>query len=230
MFSSSGIAETKPSGTNQYDAGLGKIEQRFKKGFSILAGFTWSKLFEDTSFLGPQIAGVSRGAQTGWRRPAVPSDGVADLGYSGGPQGEIRLQHAEVGGCGHRRLGTGRQLQYSIGRAGGVQHRQLLLRQKLRAIADKQSLSKWFDTSCFYPFPSANTTDGATRELSCLDRRAELPGYNYVPTAGDTIKNGVYQDFANYMQTSPTRWGDVRASRVNNVDAGLRKNFRSSNG
>ena len=52
-----------------------------------------------------------------------------------------------------------------------------------------------------------------------------LPGYNYVPTSSDTIKNGVYQDFANYIQTSPTRWGSVRASRVNNVDFGLRKNF-----
>ena len=53
-----------------------------------------------------------------------------------------------------------------------------------------------------------------------------LPGYGYVPHAGDTIKNGVYQDFANYVQTYPTRWGIVRASRVNNVDVGLRKNFQ----
>jgi hypothetical protein len=57
MFSSTGISKTKPSGTNQYDAFLGKIERRFTKGFSMLVGFTWSKLFEDTSFLGPQIAG-----------------------------------------------------------------------------------------------------------------------------------------------------------------------------
>ena len=47
-----------------------------------------------------------------------------------------------------------------------------------------------------------------------------------VPVAGDTIKNGVYQDFANYVQTYPTRWNDVRASRVNNVDLGLRKTFK----
>jgi hypothetical protein len=53
-----------------------------------------------------------------------------------------------------------------------------------------------------------------------------MPGFNYVPVAGDTIKNGVYQDFANYVQTYPTRWNDLRASRVNNVDMGLRKNFQ----
>jgi hypothetical protein len=28
------------------------------------------------------------------------------------------------------------------------------------------------------------------------------------------------------VQTYPTRWNDVRASRVNNVDIGLRKNFK----
>ena len=34
------------------------------------------------------------------------------------------------------------------------------------------------------------------------------------------------QDFANYVQTYPSRWNDVRASRVNNVDMGLRKNLK----
>jgi hypothetical protein len=55
-----------------------------------------------------------------------------------------------------------------------------------------------------------------------------LPGYNYVPKTGDNVKNGVYQDFASYIRSYPTRWGDVRASRVNNVDAGIYKNFRIS--
>ena len=43
-----------------------------------------------------------------------------------------------------------------------------------------------------------------------------LPGANYKPAAGDTIKNGVYQDFGTYVRTIPTRWSDIRASRVNN--------------
>ena len=55
-----------------------------------------------------------------------------------------------------------------------------------------------------------------------------MPGYNYVPVAGDTIRNGVYQAFANYVQTYPSRWGNVRADRVNNIDLGLRKNVRLS--
>ena len=60
-----------------------------------------------------------------------------------------------------------------------------------------------------------------------MDRHSEHARLSTTfPQAGDTIKNGVYQDFANFVQTFPTRWGDVRASRVNNVDAGLRKNFQ----
>ena len=52
-----------------------------------------------------------------------------------------------------------------------------------------------------------------------------LPGANYKPAAGDTIKNGVYQDFASYIRNYPTRWGNVRASRTNNLDMGIYKNF-----
>ena len=52
-----------------------------------------------------------------------------------------------------------------------------------------------------------------------------LPGYNYTPAPGDTIKNGVYQDFADFIRTYPTRWGDVRASRVNEANLGLYKNI-----
>jgi hypothetical protein len=90
----------------------------------------------------------------------------------------------------------------------------------------QQSMSRWFDTSQFLPFPNANTTLAVLQAYPAWTGVQNLPGYSYVPVAGDTNKNGVYQDFANYIQTYPTRWNDVRASRVNNVDMGLRKNFR----
>jgi hypothetical protein len=54
----------------------------------------------------------------------------------------------------------------------------------------------------------------------------KVPGYSYKPATSDTIKNGVYQDFGTNVRTWPTRWGSVRASRVNNVDLGLYKNIR----
>src|SRR5262249_50316322 len=90
----------------------------------------------------------------------------------------------------------------------------------------ERSLNQWFDTSCLLPFPNANTALATLQAYPYWTGVQSLPGYNYVPVAGDTIRNGVYQDFANYLQTYPTRWGDVRASRVNNVDLGLRKNVK----
>jgi hypothetical protein len=226
MFSSSGIAESKPSGTNQYDAGLGKIERRFSKGFSILAGFTWSKLFEDTSFLGPQIAGYHVEHKLGGEdRPFhLTVSPIWDV-----PLG--RKQHfganmpkwadAVIGGwelAGNFNVQSGVPVVFSTG--------SFFCGHDFALPRSKQSLNQWFDTSCFYPFPSANTTTATLATYPSWTGVQSLPGYNYVPASGDTIKNGVYQDFANFVQTFPTRWADVRASRVNNVDAGLRKNIQ----
>ena len=84
-------------------------------------------------------------------------------------------------------------------------------------------MSKWFDTSQFQRFPDKGaditTYPSWTGVMS-------LPGANYKPAANDTIKNGVYQDFATNVRTFPTRWSTVRASRTNNVDAGVFKNFK----
>ena len=226
MFSSSGVAENKPSGTNQYDAGLGKIEHRFSKGFSMLVGFTWSKLFEDTSFLGPQIAGYHVEHKLGGEdRPfhlSVSPIWQIPIGRSQHFGGSMpKWADAIIGGwelSGNYNIQSG--VPVVFGTAGFFCGRDFALR------GSKQSLNQWFDTSCFYPFPSANTTTAQLATYPAWTGVQNLPGYNYVPQPGDTIKNGVYQDFANYVQTYPTRWGDVRASRVNNVDAGLRKNFQ----
>jgi hypothetical protein len=225
MFSSSGVAENKPSGTNQYDAGLVKIERRFKNGFSLLAGFTWSKLFEDTSFLGPQIAGYHVEHKLGGEdRPyhltvspiwEIPVGRKQRFGSS-----MPRWLDAAVGGwelSGNYTVQSG--VPVVFGTAGFFCGHDFTLPHS------KQSLNQWFDTTCFYPFPNANTTTAQLAAYPAWTGIQNLPGYNYVPQPGDSIKNGVYQDFANYVQTYPTRWNDVRASRVNNADAGLRKNF-----
>lgn len=226
MFSSSGIAEYKPSGTNQYDAGLFKVERRFTKGFSMLTAFTWSKLFEDTSFLGPQIAGYHVEHKLGGE------DRPFHLSVS--PIWEIpvgRKQHfganmpkwadAAIGGwelSGQYNIQSGVPVAFTTG--------SFFCGRDFALPRGKQSLNQWFDTTCFYPFPTANTTVAQLAQYPTWTGIQSMPGYNYVPQPGDTIKNGVYQDFANFVQTYPTRWGDVRASRVNNLDAGLRKNFR----
>jgi len=226
MFSSSGISESKPSGTNQYDAGLGKIERRFTKGFSILVGFTWSKLFEDTSFLGPQIAGYHVEHKLGGEdRPfhltvspiwEIPVGRKLRFGAN-----IPKWADAVIGGW---ELSGNFNIQSGVPVVFGTAS--FFCGHNFSLLRSTQTINEWFDTTCFYPFPTANTTTAQLATYPSWTGVQSLPGYNYVPQAGDTIKNGVYQDFANFVQTFPTRWNDVRASRVNNVDAGLRKNFQ----
>jgi hypothetical protein len=90
---------------------------------------------------------------------------------------------------------------------------------------DKQSLAQWFDTSQFYKFPDKNVDLATLASYPAWTGVQNLPGYNYKPAANDTIKNGVYQDFGTYVRTIPTRWSDIRASRVNNLDAVIAKSF-----
>ncbi len=225
MYSSSGVSENNPSGKNQYDAGLGKIERRFKNGFSFIASFTWSKLFEDTSFVGPQIAGYHVEHKLGGEdRPFhlniapiwdIPVGRKQRFG-----SGMSRWADAIVGGwelTGNFNIQSGVPVVFST--AGFFSGKDFSLSR------GQQSLNRWFDTAQFLPFPNANTSVATLQSYPAWTGVQNLPGYNYVPQAGDSIKNGVYQDFANFVQTFPTRWNDVRASRVNEVNAGLYKNF-----
>jgi hypothetical protein len=220
------IGENNPTGSNQYDGGTGRIARRFSGGFSILTAFTWSKLFEDTSFQGPQIAGhIVAHKLAGEDRP---------FHLSVAPIWEVPLGR-------HKRFGAAmpKVLDYLAGgwELSGVFNIQsgvpvvfsgpsFFSGKDFSLPKGQQSMSRWFDTSQFLPFPNANTTLAVLQAYPAWTGVQNLPGYSYVPVAGDTNKNGVYQDFANYIQTYPTRWNDVRASRVNNVDMGLRKNFR----
>ena len=219
------LGENNPSGTNQYDAGLAKISRRFSKGFSMLAAFTWSKLFEDTSFLGPQVAGNHVEHKLGGEdRPYVFSVApiwevpVGRNRYFGRTMPKV-LDYA-VGGwelSGNFRIQSGKAVVFS-GPA-------FFCGRDFSLPKSQRSMNQWFDTSCFYPFPNSNTPLATLQAYPTWTGVQNMPGYNYVPVAGDTIKNGVYQDFASYVQRYPTRWGDVRAPGVNNVDLGLRKNL-----
>ncbi|HWO38127.1 MAG TPA: hypothetical protein VNO32_55845, partial [Candidatus Acidoferrum sp.] len=217
------ITENNPTGKNQYDAGLGKVERRFSKGFSILGAFTWSKLFEDTAFLGPQIAGpVVEHKLGGEDRP---------FHLSISPIWELPFGHGKPIGTNMSRfwdaLAGGWELTGNYNVQSGVPvvfgNAAFFTGKDFSLPHDKQSLNEWFDTTQFVPFPNANTNISSYPAWSGIQN---LPGYSYVPQPGDSIKNGVYQDFANYVQRYPTRWNDVRASRVNEANIGLYKNFR----
>ena len=212
-----------PVGTNRYDALLVKVEHRFSKGFSIINAFTWSKLYEDTTLLGSEIAGAAVEHKLG---------------------GEDRPLHLSVAPIWELPIGRGQRFGGSMPKianavAGGWELTgQFTLQSGVPVVfsndsffsgknfalpRDKQSLNQWFDTSQFLPFPSKNTNIATYPAWTGIQ---SLPGYGYVPAAGDSARNGVYQDFGTYVRNYPTRWGNVRASRVNELNLGLFKNFQ----
>ncbi len=189
----------------------------------MLYAFTYSRLFEDTSIVGPEIAGALIEHKLG---------------------GEDRPFHHSVASVWELPVGRGKQWLSSIPKAlnffvGGWELTgQFTLQSGVPVVfsndsffsgkdfalsGDHRTLAQWFDTTQFIPFPSKNTPDLSI--YPAWTGIQNLPGYNYKPATGDTIKNGVYQDFAAFVRRYPTRWNDVRAPGVNNLDAGLYKNF-----
>jgi len=218
-----GITENdNPWGKNQYDALLAKVEHRFTRGFSVINSFTWSKLFEDTAWVGPEIAGRHIEHKLGGEdRPFHLS--IAPIWQI--PVGRGSKFWAGMPKAANLILG-GWQLSGQFNIQSGVPvvfgNDSFFSGKDFALPRDKQSLNAWFDTSQFVPFPSKNADISNYPAWTGIQN---LPGYSYKPAPGDTIKNGVYQDFATFVRTYPTRWGDVRASRVNNLDGGIIKNI-----
>jgi hypothetical protein len=213
-----------PWGQNTYDALLAKVEHRFSKGFAVINSFTWSKLFEDTSWVGPEIAGRHIEHKLGGEdRPfhlsiapiwQIPIGRGKSLGH-----GMPKIADTVIGGwelSGQFNIQSGVPVVFNTNDSFWFSGKDFALPK------DQQSLNKWFDTAQFQRFPDKaadiTTYPAWTGVMS-------LPGANYKPAATDSIKNGVYQDFAANIRTFPTRWNDVRASRTNNLDLGIYKNF-----
>lgn len=216
-----------PTGTNQFDAMVAKAEHRFSKGFSVLNAFTWSKLMEDVSYLGPEIAGRHIEHRLGEQdRPLRLS--IAPIWQL--PVGRDRQLWSKMPKWADAIVG-GWQLsaQYTIQSGAPVTfnaHDEFFFSgQDFALPTDKRTLAQWFDTSQFYRFPDKNMTPATLANYPAWTGVQNLPGYNYKPAANDTIKNGVYQDFGTYVRTIPTRWADIRASRVNNLDGVISKTF-----
>jgi hypothetical protein len=217
-----------PLGKNQYDAMLVKVEHRFGHGFSILNSFTWSKLFEDTALIdgnseytGTPIVEHKLGGED---RPLhLTVSPIWELPFGRGKwvgKAMPKTLDCIVGGW---ELAGTYNIQSGVPVVFGTTS--FFSGKGFALSRDRQSLSQWFDTSQFVAFPSRNTDISIYPAWTGVQN---LPGAGYVPKPGDAIKNGVYNDFATYIRNYPTRWGDVRASRVNNLDLGVYKNIRFS--
>ena len=212
-----------PLGTNRYDALLVKVEHRFQKGFSIINSFTYSKLFEDTSLLGPEIAGIHVEHKLGGEdRPLHLSVApIWEIPVGRGKRFGASMPKIADAFAGEWELTGQYTLQSGVPVVFGTDS--FFTDHDFSLPRDKQSLNQWFDTSQFLPFPSKNTSIANYPAWTGIQN---LPGYAWVPPAGDSARNGVYQDFGTYVRNYPTRWGEVRASRVNEFNSGVSKNFR----
>jgi hypothetical protein len=212
-----------PWGQTQYDALETKIQRRFSQGFSFLAAYTLSKLFEDTAFWGPEISGpIPEHKLGGEDRPhklsiapilELPIGRNKKL-FSTMP----RVADAVVGGW---EIAA----QYTIQSGAPVvfDTDSFFDGQNFGLSRSERALARWFDTSHFVKFPNQNDDLSLYPAWTGVQN---LPGANYKPSGPNDPKNGVYADFGNYVRRFPTRWASVRASRVNELNLGLFKNFK----
>ncbi len=215
---------SNPWGKNRYDAMEVKIEHRFRQGFSLITAFTWSKLFEDTSFWGPEISGpVIEHKLGGEDRPFKLSVApIYELPVGRGKKhlGTMpRIADAVLGGwelTGHFTIQSGAPVVFGTD--------SFYDGKDFHLPRNKRTLDRWFDTSHFAAFP--NRKDDISN-YPAWTGIFSLPGSNYKPPSPDADpQNGVFNDFGTFIRRYPTRWANVRASRVNELNLGIFKNFR----
>lgn len=229
-----GLTENSiPFGKNQFDAMLVKVEHRFSKGFNVLGAFTWSKLFEDTTFWGPEISGpITEHKLGGEDRPLRLSVAtVYELPIGKGKKFASNIPgflNVVLGGwelTGQWTIQSGTPLVFGAD--------SFYDGQNFALPRGKRTLERWFDTSHFVKFPDKKTDISTYPTWTGI---FDKQGANYcnplklagIPTcaADADVKNGVYKDFGNFVRRYPTRWGFARASRVNEVNLGIFKNFK----
>ena len=215
------INQNRPSGKNGYDALQTKIERRYQNGLSFISAFTWSKLFEDTSFIGPQVAGnIVEHKLGGEDRPFVLAlTGIWDLPFGRGRRWGGDVSHPLnflVGGwelTGNYMASSGVPVVFSTDSFYSGQS---------ASLGKQRTRSRWFDTNQFVAFPNSQTDISTYPAWTGVQ---SLPGASYKPPTNDTIRNGVYQDFAAYIRNYPTRWGNIRQQGVSELAVGAYKNF-----
>jgi hypothetical protein len=222
---------------------LVKVQRRFSKGFSMLTSFTWSKYFDQSSFMGPQVAGLVFDHRLGGEdRPFhlsvaptwdLPFGRNRAIGKNMPKVLDLLAGGWEASGTFNIQSGTPVTFDKdSFFRGGNV-----------ALPHDQQSLDQWFDTSAFMRFPSQNTClqgNPYCNPANIVNYPAwtgiqNMPGFNYYGTAADydangnckggKTCNGVYQDFATFVRRFPSRFSNVRNPRVNEVNVGMFKNF-----
>jgi hypothetical protein len=219
----SSVTENRPTGTNHYYALQTQVERRYHNGFSFIGAFTWSKLFEDTSFIGPQIAGAKIEHKLGGEdRPFnLALTGVWDIPVGRGKlvgSNMSRLLDAIVGGW-----EVNGKFSDMSGLVTAFSTDSFWSGHSAALDKGQRTLNRGFDTSQFVAFPSSSTDISNYPAWTGIQN---MPGAGYRPSSPTaSIKNAVYNDFATYIRNYPTRWGNIRQQGIVNLDAGVYKNI-----
>lgn len=223
MFGGQSIGEN-PWGKNQYDALEVKVQRRFRSGYSMLVSYTLSKLFEDTSIWGtdyftPYTAEHKLGGED--RPHKISIAPIVELPVGRGKKlfsSIPKFVDAFIGGweiTGQYTVQSGAPVVFGTD--------SFYDGQDFHIERGERTLGKWFDTTHFVKFPNSNDDISLFPSWTGVQN---LPGAGYVPKTSSDPKNGVYADFGTFLRRYPTRWANVRASRTNELNLGMYKNFR----
>lgn len=222
------IYEYLPKGKERYYALQTKLERRFHNGLSFINAFSWQKQMANTRFSGRQQLDhyMSKQIDNADRTFHESLSGVYELPVGKGKwlmPNSGRLMNLLVGGyeiSGVYTVLSGvpvwmpTNTSFYKGGDPGKGFTKTRLKQ--------------FDTSKFAVFPSSSTPYADihnTSKYPTWTGITSMTGASYVPTSTDSIKNGVYQDFATWNTHNAEYFGDVRYPRTNNLTFGVRKSF-----
>src|SRR5262249_29239393 len=211
-----------PWGTTQYDSLQARIQRRFSKGFSLLAAYTLSKLFEDTSFWGPEISGpIPEHKLGGEDRPHKLSLApIYEL-----PFGRHKKFFSEMPKLADAILG-GWQLtgQFTIQSGAPIVFGtdSFYDGKDFHLSRDERTLLRWFDTSHFVKFPNSNDDISLYPASTGVQN---IPGVTSNRCGHNAPTTGVYTDCGSYVRGYPARGANVRAGRVKVLNLGTYKIF-----
>jgi hypothetical protein len=221
---------SNPWGKNQFDAMEVKVDRRFSRGFSLIVAYTYSRLLEDTAFWGPEISGpITEHKLGGEDRPHLLSIApIWEVPIGRGHRFLGKLPKAADALLGGWELSGTWRLQSGTPIVIGSNY--FYDGKDFSLPSGQRTLNRWFDTSHFMRYP------GKSDDISLWPAWTHImdyPGASYQPTAADIangLRNGVYNDFAAVVWRQPTRYGFARNDGVNEVNLGIFKNFKPTDG
>lgn len=221
------IPVTTSGGKATYYALLTKVERRYSNGFSLLQAFTWGRNFtQDFTMGNTSIAYyVPRQIYSNDVRFHYTLTPIYELPFG---KGKLFLGDSnrameqlvggwEITGIYNFQSGTPLTLPTNSAFYRGDPSPDVNI--------TKGRTGTYFDTSAFVPYPTKTTPIATIQGYPGWTGVAAMPGYNYVPTATDTAKNGIYNDFNVRNTFNPQTFGDIRNPPINTVTAGLHKSF-----